>query len=378
MEQIVFDNCSSNNQTWSLDRFQSSRSTARLRSACNACHEAKTKCSGGVTCFACQLAGLQCNYSRISRLGRPKGSKNKRTLRQQIEHDSGENHRRNDSQPPRPQEPHQAKTKGSSDRFTWASDLDHAFDPTFASSYADNALDGLLYPDLNSLIDKSNTKTANPAQADITEYGLDSLFANNPPSTLTPPPYFTQTIENQPHSTIPLPDYVTNTSISPPSDHSISSCSHSSHTAPLHSACTCLQQQVKLVYQLGNLQDLPTLDRVLGSVELAQEPWENLMRCARCHSPDNQKEVFLLFATSIRIIQSSLKKLEPESFGADAPLNTTTCQPALDTSNTNVLVGSFTLTGKAKTEVIAVVIQRALKVVTSASLHLRDRVGMKN
>jgi hypothetical protein len=185
-------------------------------------------------------------------------------------------------------------------------------------------------------------------------------------------------METQPDSATHHSDYIVNKPISPATDHSFSLSSHSSHTAPLPSTCTCLQQQVKLVYQLGNLQDLSTLDRVLGSVELAQEPWENLMQCVRCHSPDNQKEVFVLFATSIRILQSSLKKLESKFLRADVSLDTNTCESGPDISNTNVLVGSFMLTGETKTEVIAVVIRRAVRIVSSALLHLSGHVSMNN
>lgn len=52
----------------------------QLRSACDACHQSKIKCPGGYPCFPCQSSRSRCNYSPGSRLGRPKGSKNKRTL----------------------------------------------------------------------------------------------------------------------------------------------------------------------------------------------------------------------------------------------------------------------------------------------------------
>jgi hypothetical protein len=180
MEQTSFSTGSSNDPNWSLKRLQSSKPTVRRRSACNACHEGKIKCSGGVTCVACQLSGLQCTYSLISRLGRPKGSKNKRTLQQQNEHDNGKNHRRNDShalEPQGHQEPQQANAKASSDLFTWSADLDQAFDATFEGNYAGDALDDLLYPGLISSIDKFYPGSVTQAQSATTEYGLDSFFA---------------------------------------------------------------------------------------------------------------------------------------------------------------------------------------------------------
>jgi hypothetical protein len=183
MEQPAFHNISSNDPTWSLEQFHSSKPTVRRRSACDACHEAKTKCSGGDTCFGCQLSGLQCTYSLISRLGRPKGSKNKRTLRQQSDHDSGKNKRRTHSPSPesqRPQahqRPQQPTPKGSSDRFTWDSDLDQTSDATFAANYTDSALDSLLCPDLISFIDKFDDRSVDQAQSAITNHGIDSVFA---------------------------------------------------------------------------------------------------------------------------------------------------------------------------------------------------------
>ncbi|KAK0707077.1 hypothetical protein B0T26DRAFT_609555, partial [Lasiosphaeria miniovina] len=53
-----------------------------VRSACNACHQFKIRCSGGEPCQPCRDSMFLCTYSPGRRLGRPKGSKNKRTLMQ--------------------------------------------------------------------------------------------------------------------------------------------------------------------------------------------------------------------------------------------------------------------------------------------------------
>ncbi|OCL02658.1 hypothetical protein AOQ84DRAFT_392810 [Glonium stellatum] len=53
----------------------------KLRSACDACHSAKIRCSGGgVPCTRCERDGVQCHYSYRANLGKPKGSLNKKTL----------------------------------------------------------------------------------------------------------------------------------------------------------------------------------------------------------------------------------------------------------------------------------------------------------
>jgi hypothetical protein len=56
------------------------RPAKRLRSACDSCHRAKMRCSGGVPCASCSDSKQQCRYSVPNRIGRPKGTKNKKTL----------------------------------------------------------------------------------------------------------------------------------------------------------------------------------------------------------------------------------------------------------------------------------------------------------
>lgn len=53
----------------------------RLRSACDSCRQSKVKCSGGSTCSRCLKQGVPCKYSLASRAGKPKGSRNKATLK---------------------------------------------------------------------------------------------------------------------------------------------------------------------------------------------------------------------------------------------------------------------------------------------------------
>jgi hypothetical protein len=55
----------------------------RLRSACDSCHQLKVKCSGSQPCDGCVNSRSLCIYSVSGRLGRPKGTKNKRSTTQQ-------------------------------------------------------------------------------------------------------------------------------------------------------------------------------------------------------------------------------------------------------------------------------------------------------
>lgn len=52
----------------------------KFRCACDQCHRAKIKCSGGKPCTGCVNSGSWCVYRESNRAGRPKGTKNKRTL----------------------------------------------------------------------------------------------------------------------------------------------------------------------------------------------------------------------------------------------------------------------------------------------------------
>ena len=73
----------------SQDRETNKPLSKKLRTACDICHQAKMKCSGGTPCQGCRGSDHECVYSVSKRIGRPKGTKNKRTAdranRQQLE-----------------------------------------------------------------------------------------------------------------------------------------------------------------------------------------------------------------------------------------------------------------------------------------------------
>ncbi|KAK4172023.1 hypothetical protein QBC36DRAFT_248437 [Triangularia setosa] len=52
----------------------------RLRLACDACHSSKVRCSSENPCARCRDCNLECQYSYMGKLGKPKGSRNKKTL----------------------------------------------------------------------------------------------------------------------------------------------------------------------------------------------------------------------------------------------------------------------------------------------------------
>ena len=77
------------NMSTSQDRESTKPPSKKLRTACDICHQAKMKCSGGTPCQGCRASDHECIYSVSKRIGRPKGTKNKRTAdrasRQQLE-----------------------------------------------------------------------------------------------------------------------------------------------------------------------------------------------------------------------------------------------------------------------------------------------------
>ncbi|KAJ5328942.1 hypothetical protein N7452_009332 [Penicillium brevicompactum] len=48
-----------------------------LRTACDCCHAAKIRCSGGAPCTRC---ARECHYSQKAKIGKPRGSLNKKTI----------------------------------------------------------------------------------------------------------------------------------------------------------------------------------------------------------------------------------------------------------------------------------------------------------
>ena len=67
-----------------MDRTSSCRrssTTKKYKAACDQCHSSKVKCSGGdPPCKRCADARLHCHYSLAARIGKPPGSKNRKTL----------------------------------------------------------------------------------------------------------------------------------------------------------------------------------------------------------------------------------------------------------------------------------------------------------
>lgn len=57
----------------------SGQPSKKLRSSCDECHNSKSRCSGETPCQNCARLSLTCYYGPSNRMGRPRGTKNKKT-----------------------------------------------------------------------------------------------------------------------------------------------------------------------------------------------------------------------------------------------------------------------------------------------------------
>ncbi|KAI1390568.1 uncharacterized protein F4822DRAFT_426415 [Hypoxylon trugodes] len=382
---------SSSGQSRSVERTEPLKTSGRLRSACDSCHQAKIRCSGGNPCLTCLVSRGQCSYSPGNRLGRPKGSKNKRAVikenknkreeTQEGKNNNGANSRRG-SDLVRKQEPQQNQ---QSDPMPVDFNIEQGFDTSLLHDLGSDSSDLLLNQNLASLIDSMNGTRVHTSL----EEGLNASFAQasaalvpsyhdlsfgTPDSSVCDSGYATGTVSSSADETT-LPSPIGG--ISPGGKQG--SISTNAFIFPEPSHCSCLQQQVQLVYQLGDLQSShasnSSVDCVLHGVQLAQLPWKGLMECSRCQSKENHKDVFLLFATSICILLSSVQKLNANPRQIDVSPEAALGWNFPGASGVGVSVGSFELTGDTREEVISVVIRRSLQSITGALFYLWERVG---
>ncbi|KAI0884109.1 uncharacterized protein GGS22DRAFT_194718 [Annulohypoxylon maeteangense] len=367
-------------QSKPTERAETLKSVGRLRSACDSCHQAKIRCSGGNPCLTCLVSQAKCSYSPGNRLGRPKGSKNKRVAVEKNKDkrdETAESKHTNGAVDRRGSEPSARGEAQQHSGFMPAEfDLEHGFhagitedllNSNFASfidtigeSHAHTSLEG----DLSATFPRpSNARDQSPYQS--LAFGTPSSAYDSEYTTATINSYAEETELHTPRSTVSLDD-----------KHEYLGIGSFVPQKPTH--CPCLQQQVQLVYQLGDIQcsnaGTPTVDSVLRGVQLAQVPWKDMMECRWCQRKEDQKEGFLLFATSIRILLSLFQKLNSTSHKNDIVSETTMNQAFPFALDVEVSVGNFKLIGGAKEEVIGVVVRRALQSVTTALLYLWERV----
>ncbi|PHH92655.1 hypothetical protein CDD83_6259 [Cordyceps sp. RAO-2017] len=398
-----------------------SKSGGRLRAACDSCHQAKIKCSGTALCTACQASQLRCVYSPGKRLGRPKGSKNKKTLMLQTGNKHGKTHDVEDSTgaaqgPDSAQRQHRYQQQHlhnsdspSLDELDFDYETDNAYGSFDHGTTSSGPYRPPSSPDLISLFDSMDV-----AYLDATHTNFNAVCAQMRVSFLSgfqssyvgseSQIQFAQscTAPRQPAPSHLMPhetpnheidhDYGTGTSSAFDDDTSCSAAhaltfpgGRSDPECRLLSCepprCSCLQQQVELVYQLCDLQFYQAgslaLDRILQGVQFAQGPWKTLMHCHTCQSQEGEREAYLLLATSIGILLSAIHSLITSFHHNDGVQGIAKAYDGSRVSDTtcSVLVGSYELMGEAKAEVLGVAVRDALEKISPPLLHLWERAG---
>ncbi|KAF7596506.1 hypothetical protein BBP40_001378 [Aspergillus hancockii] len=335
-----------------------------------------------------------------NRLGRPKGSKNKRTLIQQYLNLNKE--QRSEIQGSsvdvmhwiesgqQPQEQGQQQ-QPELDLIEFEFDMDQAFDTTMAfgegdSPIGDGSRDLMLDMGLGlveSLSADDNSGLSHQAcfaqasrvhvsgQLPVSESALGQF--NTFPSGGSADPNGIFFSSNNPARS----RYSRASSFSPASPPSATS----GPPSKVQSGCVCLQRLVRLLYHLEELRFPPahgqghaprahhsvgpSADSVLRGVQAAKTTWKCLMHCSVPDDDDNHREALLLFAMSIRILLLAVQRLN----------NTISPHQIELSSDIAVSVGSFELMGEAKAEIIGVVVRRALWAITIALQHLWEHAG---
>ena len=304
------------------------QTTKKLRTACDVCHHAKMKCSGGTPCAGCRDSGYPCSYSVSNRIGRPKGTKNKRTLDRMSRKRSGASDKSDSGQasPVQAQTSMASLTNGtgnnlaSMDKSSIESVLAAGLDD--ASSFPGSEAFGPLSDDLAPWYDFGDfaasspfTQQPSPTAPYLNEEShsyssVDSAYVS-PASIFTNRGGFASALE--PSKLLGNMDAETNgiqdvTALTP------LSISASSTT------CNCVQNHAELLCRLKELEQRhahaqPRLDVVLSGAQQALVPWKSVVECRVCRHDDNQ-EVLILSAMSIRTVLRSLQSLCSEYYNS--------------------------------------------------------------
>nr|WHP53399.1 transcription factor [Leptobacillium sp.] len=333
----------------------------RMRSACDSCHQSKIRCSREMPCSSCRRAQSACTYSLRSRLGRPKGSKNKRTLMreayennqqesQALENGNGNGNICPDLSDAQQQPPPHLSPSAFDMEATSSAGTELAINH---SPFGDDELNLFINTSLDSLdlLGTPGIPPPNSIQHDDGAFLVHNCHSSTSSSDCL--------------SLQDMPLDLTGSSSSTASSESSRGPSPAGLSTP---RCSCLHELAKLLSQLGDLQrsgndNNCSLEAILTGVQIAQEPWQKLMVCSKCRDQVSQKEVSLLFSIGIRLLLSSLQQHMETMDGKSPPQRST------------VSVGGFELSGDIKTEVMDMVTRKAFCTITAASLHFFERMG---
>ena len=300
--------------------------TKKLRTACDVCHQAKMKCSGGTPCAGCRDSGYECCYSVSNRIGRPKGTKNKRTLDRMGRKRSGASDKSDSGQA----SPVQAQTSMASLTNCTGTNL---------ASMDKSSIESVLATGLDGASSFPGSETFGPLSDDLAswydlgDFAATSPFAQQPSSTaafLSEEPHSYSSVDSayvspaslftnkggvasllEPNGLLSEMDGETN------GTQDITASTSSSYLAS-STTCNCVQNHAELLCRLKELEQRhaqPRLDVVLSSAQQALVPWKSVVECRVCRHDDNQ-EVLILSAMSIRTVLRSLQSLCSEYYNS--------------------------------------------------------------
>ncbi|CZR60186.1 uncharacterized protein PAC_10082 [Phialocephala subalpina] len=365
--------------TWPSDPQQPQSGEQRakkLRHACNSCHRAKVKCSRGTPCAGCAASGDRCVYSESNRAGRPRGTKNKRTLdlmnANSASNDSSSRRERSRTPPQKQNSMNSAMNSGLSTPALM-SGL-----PTPNPSISPEMVNNLSFLDSRDAFwsyggefsDFSTTDDLlNASSALHTSLSTNSLFPNDP--------ILSHDFDKNPLglfgscSTDLSADY-----FSLPLTPSSSSPTSSDNS----SKCSCLQHHAKLLCRLKTLWQAstpPPIDVVLDGVKQVLEPWKQFIQCHICQ-PDEDQEALLLSAMSFRVVLRLLQRVCNKSeldtmFDDIAVKQQQQQQWMMGGNNMGLRVGNYDITGDEQSLVLDLLVSQTLGKIQFALECLKER-----
>ena len=364
--------------------------TKKLRTACDVCHQAKMKCSGGTPCAGCRDSGHECCYSVSNRIGRPKGTKNKRTLDRMSRKRSGASDKSDSGQasPVQAQNSMASLTNctgtslASMDKSSIESVLATGLDG--ASSFPGSEAFGPLSDDLSSWYDFGDFAASSPFAQ---QPSSTAAFLNEEPHSypsvdsayVSPASLFTDKRGGanllEPSGLLSNMDGETNGS----QDVTASTSSYSTSST----TCDCVQNHAELLCRLKDLEQRhaqPRLDVVLSSAQQALIPWKSVIECRVCRHDDNQ-EVLILSAMSIRTVLRSLQSLCSEYYNSvvsgqdnyDRQGATTDIPDGMQSA-----IGIYEITGEERLAVKDLLIQRTLDKMKYTLACFKERLETLN
>jgi hypothetical protein len=299
------------------------------RLACDRCHRGKTKCSRGTPCTLCDEGGRPCTYSVTSRLGRPKGSKNKRTLETRQVQERGNRG-------------YKISSQGLSSDIQDSNELEQGPNqhqlgnprPIFERTRDDSSKmtsiriqddTGLAASLLNAEASSSDTRASQihngklptpqlRSRTDDTSfedlYGNLDCLMSNPTAFNNYPATGLATSSTARGFTFGTSQF--SSSLTPHSSNCLDDVSLSSPDAldsPGITTCGCLDKQVKLLFRMDKVeqaQKQSSPDVALEAARDAIKQWDSLRQCTTCNKGGTEG-VFLVFAMCMRFLLRALR-----------------------------------------------------------------------